>query len=133
MAFWKDFSGKQKAGTFLANPLTLPGRFMAQQKQLFVPSTLAPIRVLHFGRRGQKIGSVLSIYQATPWVASWPRHGAHQRVYFEGSQRVFQDPEASGFMFAEGTPQKPSALIRDPKEDQVADCHLHARLASADF
>ena len=30
-------------------------------------------------------------------------------------------------------PQKPSALIRDPKEDQVADCHLHARLASADF
>ena len=30
-------------------------------------------------------------------------------------------------------PQKPSALIRDPKEDQVADCHLHARLASADL
>ena len=30
-------------------------------------------------------------------------------------------------------PQQPSALIRDPKEDQVADCHLHARLASADL
>ena len=29
-------------------------------------------------------------------------------------------------------PQKPSALIRDPKEDQIADCH-QARLASADF
>ena len=30
-------------------------------------------------------------------------------------------------------PQQPSALRRGPKEDQVADCHLHARLESADL